>query len=69
VEGTSETFSALISVEIGTQTTINWTAVAAAPGDLLLGNNTATAVSNVKVTGSGGGGGNGGNGGQGGNPN
>jgi len=69
VEGTSETFSALISVEIGTQTTINWTAVAAAPGDVLLGNNTATAVSNVKVTGSGGGGGNGGNGGQGGNPN
>ena len=67
--GTSHSFSALISVEIGTQTTINWTAVAAAPGDVLLGNNTATAVSNVKVTGSGGGGGNGGNGGQGGNPN
>ena len=67
--GTSHSFSALISVDIGTQTTINWTAVAAAPGDVLLGNNTATAVSNVKVTGSGGGGGNGGNGGQGGNPN
>jgi len=66
---TSETFTALISVEIGTQTTVKWTAVAAAPGDVLLGNNTAAAVSNVKVTGSGGGGGNGGNGGQGGKPN
>ncbi len=67
--GGSHSFSALISVDIGQQTTINWTAVAAAPDDVLLGNNTATAVSNVKVTGSGGGGGNGGNGGQGGNPN
>jgi hypothetical protein len=60
--GMSHSFSALISVDIGTQTTINWTAVAAAPDDVLLGNNTATAVSNVKVTGSGGGG-------QGGKPN
>ena len=67
--GGSHSFSALISVDIGQQTTINWTAVAAAPDDVLLGNNSATAVSNVKVTGSGGGGGNGGNGGQGGNRN
>jgi len=62
---TSETFTALISVDIGQRTTINWTAVAAAPDDVNLSNNSATAVSNVKVTGSGGGG----NGGQGGNPN
>ena len=53
---TSETFTALISVDIGQRTTINWTAVAAAPDDVNLSNNTATAVSNVKVTGSGGGG-------------
>ena len=54
--GMSETFTALISVDIGQRTTINWTAVAAAPDDVNLSNNTATAVSNVKVTGSGGGG-------------
>ncbi len=63
--GGSESFSALISVEIGQKTTINWTAVAAAPDDVNLGNNgPVDAVSNVKVTGGGGGGGNGG-----GNPN
>jgi len=54
--GGSASFSALISVDIGQRTTINWTAVAAAPDDVNLSNNTATAVSNVKVTGSGGGG-------------
>jgi hypothetical protein len=50
--GGSHSFSALIFVDIGQQTTINWTAVAAAPDDVFLGNNTATAVSNVRVTGS-----------------
>ncbi|MFA9470563.1 MAG: hypothetical protein ACERNK_08330, partial [Deltaproteobacteria bacterium] len=54
--GGSHSFSALIRVDIGQRTTINWTAVAAAPDDVNLSNNTATAVSNVKVTGSGGGG-------------
>jgi hypothetical protein len=65
--GASESFSALFTVDIGQRTTIDWTAVAAAPEDVNLSNNTVTAVSNVKVTGSGaGGGGQGGQGGQGG---
>ena len=55
--GASESFSALFTVDIGQRTTIDWTAVAAAPDDVNLGNNTVTAVSNVKVTGSGAGGG------------
>ena len=50
-------FSALIFVDIGQRITINWTEDADALGDVLPGNNTATAVSNVKVTGSGGNGG------------
>jgi hypothetical protein len=53
--GGSTSFSALISIDIGQRTTIDWTAVAAAPDDVNLSNNgPVTATSNVKVTGGGG---------------
>ncbi len=56
--GTSRSFSALISVDIGQRTTIDWTADASSVElDVNMGNNHVTAVSNVKVTGGGGGGG------------
>jgi hypothetical protein len=61
--GTSQSFSALFTVDIGQRTTISWTAIANAEFDVNPANNAVTAVSNVKVTGSGGGGG-----GQGGRP-
>ena len=55
------------NVDLGERTTINWTAVAAAEFDVNPTNNIVTAVSNVKVTGTGAGGGNS-SGGQGGKP-
>jgi len=55
--GTSHAFSALIHVDIGEPTTIDWMATAIADDDVNLSNNTVTAVSTVRATGSGGGGG------------
>jgi hypothetical protein len=55
--GTSQSFSALFTVDIGQRTVIDWTAIANAEFDVNPANNAVTAVSNVKVTGSGGGGG------------
>jgi len=55
------------NVDLGGRTTINWTAVAVAEFDGNPTNNIVTAVSNVKVTGTGAGGGNS-SGGQGGKP-
>jgi len=55
--GSSHAFSALISVDIGERTTINWTAEATTvEADVNPANNEVNAVSNVKVTKGGGGG-------------
>jgi hypothetical protein len=54
--GASESWTTFFTVNLGQRTTINWTAVAAAPRDVISSNNTQTATSSVKVTGSGGGG-------------
>jgi hypothetical protein len=55
--GSSHAFSALISVDIGERTTIDWTAEATTvETDVNETNNAVTAVSNVKVTRGGGGG-------------
>ena len=48
--GGSHSFSAFISVDIGEQTTINWEAIADAPGDVITSNNTRTAISTVRAT-------------------
>ena len=66
--GVGSTFSpgpVPFQIDLGQTTKINWTAVAAAPNDVNLSNNTAYATTNVRVTGSGrgGGGGPGGGGG------
>lgn len=57
VPGASESWTEFFSVDLGVRTTINWTATASAPDDVNAANNTVTATSNVRVTGSGGGGG------------
>ena len=54
--GASTSWTEFFTVDLGQRTTINWTAIAAAEFDVNPANNTVTAVSNVKVTGSGGGG-------------
>jgi hypothetical protein len=54
--GASESWTTFFTVDLGERTTVNWTAVAAAEFDVNPANNFVTAVSNVKVTGSGGGG-------------
>ena len=71
VAGASRGFTEYFTINLGERTTIEWTAVASTippEGDLNPGNNTVTAVSNVKVTGSGGGSGGGQPPGAGGNP-
>lgn len=53
--GTSHTFSAFISIDIGQKTTIDWEAIATSEElDVNFYNNDATGVSSVKVTGGGG---------------
>jgi hypothetical protein len=54
--GASTSWTTFFTVDLGERTTINWTAIAAAEFDVNPANNIVTAVSNVKVTGSGGGG-------------
>jgi hypothetical protein len=49
--GASQSFTQFFTIDLGQQTTINWTAVVAAPDDVNLSNNTVEAVSNVIVTG------------------
>ena len=53
----SESWTTFFTINLGERTTINWTAIAAAPDDVNLSNNTVTATTSVKVTGGGGGGG------------
>ena len=55
--GASTSWTAFFTVDLGERTTINWTAIAAAPDDVNLSNNTVTATTSIKVTGGGGGGG------------
>ena len=55
--GASTPWTAFFTVDLGERTTINWTAIAAAPDDVNLSNNTVTATTSIKVTGGGGGGG------------
>ncbi len=50
--GAGESFTQFFTIDLGERTTIDWTAVAdSVEDDVNLGNNTVTAVSNVKVTG------------------
>lgn len=56
VPGASESWTEFFSVNLGVRTTINWTATVSADDDVNAANNTVTATSNVRVTGSGGGG-------------
>jgi hypothetical protein len=59
VGGASQSWTEFFSIDLGARTTIAWTATAiadCADCDLNTGNNTVTASSNVRVTGSGGGG-------------
>lgn len=55
--GASQNWTTFFTIDLGQRTTINWTAVAAAPDDVNYSNNTVTATTSVKVTGGGGGGG------------
>ena len=55
--GAAQSWTTFFTVNLGERTTINWTAIAAAPDDVNLSNNTVTATTSVKVTGGGGGGG------------
>ncbi|MDH3993258.1 MAG: hypothetical protein OEV47_10110, partial [Gammaproteobacteria bacterium] len=55
--GASQSWTTFFTIDLGERTTINWTAIAAAPDDVNLSNNTVTATTSVKVTGGGGGGG------------
>ena len=55
--GVSQSWITLFTINLGARTTIAWTATAipdCADCDLNMGNNTVTATSNVRVTGSGG---------------
>jgi hypothetical protein len=54
--GATQSFSQLFTVNVGERTTIDWTAIAAAQFDVNTGNNTVTATSSVRTTGTGGGG-------------
>jgi len=55
--GTNDSWTTVFTIDLGQRTTINWTAIAAAPDDVNPTNNTVTATTSVKVTGGGGGGG------------
>jgi hypothetical protein len=57
VAGASQGFTEFFSINLGEKTTIDWTATVDAEFDFPETNNTVTAVSSVKITGSGGGGG------------
>jgi hypothetical protein len=69
VAGASQGFTEFFTINLGERTTIDWTATVTAEFDFPVTNNTVTAVSTVKVTGSGGGSGGGQPPGAGGPPN
>lgn len=50
--GQSQSWTTFFIIALGEETTINWTATAAAPHDVNLGNNSVTETTNVIITGS-----------------